>query len=98
MRARLNVIATKTQHEEEEDEDDDSVVYAPIESFEDMKLDEKSRCRSKRTGSINRRRFKRKEYRLSYRDAMFWDARRLEVENSRIFDTDDSLLRESDAA
>ena len=37
MRARLNVIATAP--EEEEDEDDDSVVYAPIESFEDMKLD-----------------------------------------------------------
>ena len=36
MRARLNVIATAP---EEEDEDDDSVVYAPIESFEDMKLD-----------------------------------------------------------
>ena len=35
MRARLNVIATAT----EEDEDDDSLVYAPIESFEDMKLD-----------------------------------------------------------
>ena len=36
MRARLNVIATAP---EEEDEDDDSLVYAPIESFEDMKLD-----------------------------------------------------------
>ena len=35
MRARLNVIATAP----EEDEDDDSLVYAPIESFEDMKLD-----------------------------------------------------------
>jgi len=38
MRARLNVIATKTHAEEEEEEDDDS-LYAPIESFEDMKLD-----------------------------------------------------------
>ena len=35
MRARLNVIATAP----EEDEDDDSLIYAPIESFEDMKLD-----------------------------------------------------------
>ena len=35
MRARLNVIATAP----EEDEDDDSLLYAPIESFEDMKLD-----------------------------------------------------------
>ena len=34
MRARLNVIATAP-----EDDEDDSLVYAPIESFEDMKLD-----------------------------------------------------------
>ena len=35
MRARLNVIATAP----EEDDDDSSLLYAPIESFEDMKLD-----------------------------------------------------------
>ena len=34
MRARLNVIATAP-----EEDDDSSLLYAPIESFEDMKLD-----------------------------------------------------------